>query len=122
MTAFRLHGVACGACGLPGYRHTPATGMTEHVDGRKKPCRTVLPEPPPRPVRPATHPALSPRVAQVLGLHLQGLTETQIAQRLGVSVPTARTHMQRGREAFEVHSTWEAARIAQDRGLLGDAA
>jgi DNA-binding NarL/FixJ family response regulator len=122
MTAFPLYGVACAACGLPGYRHNPATGLTEHVSGRKPPCRTVLPEPAPRPTVPAVGPALPPRVAQALNLYLQGLTEGQIARRLIVSVPTARTYMQRGREAFKVHSTWEAARIARDRGLLGVAA
>jgi hypothetical protein len=38
-----LGGVACGACGRPGYRHDPRTGQTSHVDGRVPPCRTQPP-------------------------------------------------------------------------------
>jgi len=40
---FLLHGVGCGACGLPGYRHDPRTGTTEHVSTWKPPCHTKLP-------------------------------------------------------------------------------
>lgn len=41
--AFLLHGVACGRCGHPGYRHDPRTGRTEHVVKWMPPCTTKPP-------------------------------------------------------------------------------
>lgn len=40
---FLLHGVACGRCGHPGYRHDPRTGLTEHVSALVRPCQTKPP-------------------------------------------------------------------------------
>jgi two-component system, NarL family, nitrate/nitrite response regulator NarL len=75
--------------------------------------RTVLPE-----ARPAGEP-LTPREHQLVAALDEGLRFKQVAERLGITMATAKTH---GRNLFRklgATSRAEAVRAARDRGLLG---
>jgi DNA-binding NarL/FixJ family response regulator len=72
----------------------------------------------------------SPRQAQIVSLVAGGLGDKEIAQRLGVSVSTVRTHLQRLYRDIGVHSrsravvTWlqaetEAGRRADNVWISG---
>ncbi|GLZ34865.1 hypothetical protein Lesp02_70520 [Lentzea sp. NBRC 105346] len=45
--SFALLGLACGKCGLPGWRHNPRRGLTSHVVKSVNPCSTKPPQPNP---------------------------------------------------------------------------
>jgi len=55
---------------------------------------------------------------QVLRLAADGLTNAEIAARLGRSTDTVRTHMQKIRERFGVRSATQAVAVAFRRGWL----
>lgn len=55
---------------------------------------------------------LTPRERQVLGLLTEGATSARIAERLGISPNTARTHIQNVRTKLGVNSSIEAAAVA----------
>jgi ATP/maltotriose-dependent transcriptional regulator MalT len=61
---------------------------------------------------------LTPRQLEVLTLAADGLTDRQIAERLGISAATARTHMERIRSALRVDNRKDAVRVARELGLL----
>lgn len=61
---------------------------------------------------------LTPREAEVLGLMAQGTDNRGIAERLGISIATARTHVQSIIEKLETHSKLEAVLRANEYGLL----
>lgn len=42
---YSLGGTPCSECGLPATRAEPDTGLTYHVDTKKAPCRSKLPQP-----------------------------------------------------------------------------
>jgi len=63
-------------------------------------------------------PRLTRRQTEVLSLLAEGLTDRQIADRLGMSVGTARTHVERIRTLFGVRTRGEAVAKAKRTGLL----
>jgi len=63
-------------------------------------------------------PRLARRQMEVLSLLAEGLTDRQIADRLGMSVGTARTHVERIRALFGVRTRKEAVAEARRIGLL----
>ncbi|RKS08673.1 LuxR family two component transcriptional regulator [Nocardiopsis sp. Huas11] len=62
--------------------------------------------------------ALSPREREVLALIGQGLTNTLIAQRLGLAPSTVKTHVDAVRARLGVRTRVQAALVAYDAGLL----
>ncbi|GLZ31905.1 DNA-binding response regulator [Lentzea sp. NBRC 105346] len=60
---------------------------------------------------------LTPRERECLGLLVEGLGTAAMAQRLGVSVTTVRTHVQSLLTKLGVHSRLEAASLAVRHGL-----
>ena len=61
---------------------------------------------------------LSPRQQEVLALLADGLAPVAIAQRLGLSLPTARNHVAAILHRLGAHSQLEAVATARRRGLL----
>ena len=64
---------------------------------------------------------LTGRERQVLQYMVDGLTRAQIAERLGLSVNTVRTHAQNVITKLGVHSTLESVALALRTGLRGSA-
>ena len=64
---------------------------------------------------------LTAREVQVLGLVADGLSNRAIAERLFISQKTAGRHVSNLFAKLGVHSRAQAARVALERGLLGDA-
>lgn len=62
---------------------------------------------------------LTPRELEVLRLIADGLSNDQIAHRLFLSIHTIKNHVHRILETLEVHSRWDAARVAFRKGWLG---
>jgi DNA-binding NarL/FixJ family response regulator len=61
---------------------------------------------------------LSHREREILALFVEGLNNTQIAERLGIADNTVRAHAQRILAKLQVHSRLEAAAFAVRHGLL----
>ncbi len=61
---------------------------------------------------------LAPREIQVLGWIARGRTNKEIAQTLGISPDTVRTHRNRIMEKLDLHNAAELTRYAIERGLL----
>lgn len=61
---------------------------------------------------------LTPRQLEVLHLLAEGLTDRQIAERLGISAATARTHVERIRQTLAVASRGQAVARARALGFL----
>ena len=61
---------------------------------------------------------LTPREREVLDLMATGLTSRQLAERMSISVPTARGHVQMVIEKLGVHSRDEALRLAVEMGAV----
>ncbi|MGH8984189.1 MAG: response regulator [Acidimicrobiia bacterium] len=72
--------------------------------------------PPPRPEERRVA-ALSPREHDVLGYLVAGMTRAEIADELGLSVNTVRSHAQRLLTKLNVHSTLEAAALGRRAGV-----
>lgn len=70
--------------------------------------------------RPTAPQRLTPREMQVLRLLVDGQTTAQIAEASGVSLNTARTHVQNILTKLGVHSRLEAAAYAARHGLVED--
>ncbi len=64
---------------------------------------------------------LSPRVREVVGLMAQGLSDEQIASRLGVSRNTIRNHVCASYRRLGIHSRSALVIWARERGLGGEA-
>lgn len=62
---------------------------------------------------------LTAREREILALFVEGLTNAEIAERLGVSVHTVRNHVQNLLAKLGAHSKLEALAIALRRGLVG---
>ena len=60
---------------------------------------------------------LSAREREVLSFIAEGLTNKEVAEQLGVSVNTVRTHRARLMDKLDLHTTGELVRYAVDRGL-----
>jgi DNA-binding NarL/FixJ family response regulator len=63
---------------------------------------------------------LTPREREVLGLLADGLSQTEIAQKLVISPKTVATHIQRILAKLDVHSRAEAVARAYRLGLVED--
>jgi len=66
------------------------------------------------------HADLTPRELQVLRLIAQGMTLSEVASALGISINTVKTQVKRVYERLGVGSRVAAATEARRRGLLGD--
>lgn len=62
---------------------------------------------------------LSPREREVLALLAEGVGNQELAKRLGISVGTARKHVERLCDLFGVNSRGQVVAVARQRGLLG---
>ena len=62
--------------------------------------------------------SLTPREREVLALLAEGLGSREIAERLTVSLPTARGHVQVVLEKLGVHSREDAVRVAVEAGAV----
>jgi DNA-binding NarL/FixJ family response regulator len=67
---------------------------------------------------PERKPLLSPREREVLVLVARGLTNERIANRLGVSASTVRSHMEHLLEKLEVHTRSQAVARALSLGEI----
>ena len=65
--------------------------------------------------------SLTPREREVLALVARGLTSRRIAQRLGLSVSTIRTHVERCRDKLGASSRAEAVATALRQGQIAAA-
>jgi PAS domain S-box-containing protein len=65
-----------------------------------------------------TSPELSPRQRDVIELVAEGLTSTEIAERLGVSPETVRTHLRNARLKLGASTKAQAVAIAMLRGEI----
>lgn len=63
-------------------------------------------------------PVLSRREREVLGLIMEGLTDSGIAERLFISPSTAESHRKNLRSKLGARNSAEIVRIAMERGLL----
>jgi len=63
-------------------------------------------------------PPLSPRRLECLRLAALGLTDAEIAIRMGIAVSTVHTHMEYLRRIYAVRSRTQLARLAERLGLL----
>jgi two-component system nitrate/nitrite response regulator NarL len=75
--------------------------------------------PPPQLLRLATH--LTPRESECLAMLSAGMNTTTMAERIGVSTTTVRSHVQAVLSKLGVHSRLEAASLANRYGLVRDA-
>jgi two-component system, NarL family, nitrate/nitrite response regulator NarL len=73
---------------------------------------------PPRGRAPILHSELTPREYEVLTLLVEGAGATSIAERLGISRNTVRTHVQSILTKLQVHSRLEAATFALRHDLV----
>jgi two-component system response regulator NreC len=82
--------------------------------------RVLLVESPrPRTEQPASPDPLTPRETDVLKLIVQGYTNRQVGEELGISVRTVEGHRANLLEKLGLRSRVELVRYARDRGLLG---
>lgn len=63
---------------------------------------------------------LTPRERRVLSLVARGLSSTQIARELGVSVSTVRTHVEHARGRLGATTRAQAVLVARETGQLDD--
>ena len=61
---------------------------------------------------------LTPREKEILELLAEGITDREIAYRLGISAYTVRTHVKHVREALGARTRWEAVAKAYRAGVL----
>lgn len=71
-----------------------------------------------RMLQPRVGATLSPREREVLALLAEGASNQAIAARLGISVGTARKHVERLCDFFQVNSRGQVVAAARQRGLL----
>jgi DNA-binding CsgD family transcriptional regulator len=69
-----------------------------------------------KPVPPPAH--ISDKELVILELVSQGLTRDQVAERIGVSPDTVKTHLARLRERWNARSSAQLVAIAKDAHLL----
>lgn len=82
-----------------------------------KPQEPLVSPPPAVPIPPYVEP-LSPREIEVLGLIVDGLSNQQIADKLIISLPTAKTHVRNILNKLAVDDRTQAAVQAMRRGLV----
>lgn len=118
-----LGALAAGACGFVLKSALPeeiAAALRHAVDGRLPLdpamtgylARRAAALPRHRAMSVAELAKLSPREQEVLALLTQGCTDAQLARRLGISLPTVRTHLCRLRGKLGVRTRLELAMIA----------
>jgi two-component system response regulator NreC len=82
--------------------------------------RVLLVESPkPRTEQPASPDPLTPRETDVLKLIVQGYTNRQVGEELGISVRTVEGHRANLLEKLGLRTRVELVRYARDRGLIG---
>lgn len=82
--------------------------------------RVLLVEfPKPRTEQPASPDPLTPRETDVLKLIVQGYTNRQVGEELGISVRTVEGHRANLLEKLGLRTRVELVRYARDRGLIG---
>ncbi len=82
--------------------------------GRPRPAES----PPADGAAPGTRLSLTQREQDVLGLLVQGLTYQRVADQLGISLDTVRSHVRRVYSKLQVHSVAEAVSRAIREGLV----
>jgi PAS domain S-box-containing protein len=82
-------------------------------DSRRPPAGVAGPEP---------RPHLTPRQREILELVESGLSTTEIAETLGLSIETVRNHLRNLMSELDAHSRLQALAAARRLGLLGPAA
>lgn len=70
------------------------------------------------PPRPAEGPSLSPREVEALRLVAVGSTNAEIADDLGISVPTVKAYLHSAMRKLDVHNRGRAVVVAREAGLL----
>jgi two-component system response regulator NreC len=82
--------------------------------------RVLLVESPePRTEQPGSPDPLTPRETDVLKLIVQGYTNRQVGEELGISVRTVEGHRANLLEKLGLRTRVELVRYARDRGLIG---
>ncbi|HSR31862.1 MAG TPA: response regulator transcription factor, partial [Anaerolineae bacterium] len=69
--------------------------------------------------QPASPDPLTPRETDVLKLIVQGYTNRQVGEELGISVRTVEGHRANLLEKLGLRTRVELVRYARDRGLIG---
>jgi two-component system NarL family response regulator len=120
--------------GADGYmlKNTTSEGFLQAVRGALRGEATLPPHLTPRllkeyaalasrpqpPTVPDDSPVLTSRELQVLELVASGASNQQIADQLGVSLHTIKSHVRNLLAKLEAKNRWQAANMAQDKGLL----
>ena len=79
----------------------------------------LVKSPKPRTEQPASPDPLTPRETDVLKLIVQGYTNRQVGEELGISVRTVEGHRANLLEKLGLRTRVELVRYARDRGLIG---
>ena len=79
----------------------------------------LVASPKPRTEQPASPDPLTPRETDVLKLIVQGYTNRQVGEELGISVRTVEGHRANLLEKLGLRTRVELVRYARDRGLIG---
>ncbi|UCH60391.1 MAG: response regulator transcription factor [Anaerolineales bacterium] len=102
-----LRGALAGEATLP--RHLTASLVKDYTRLASQPARQA-------PVYAA--PTLTARELQVLQAIASGASNQQIAEQLGISLYTTKSHVRNLLSKLAAESRWQAAEIAQEMGLL----
>lgn len=102
---------------LRGALHGEAT-LPPHLAPRLIKEYAALASQPQQPPIPDSSPILTSREIQVLELIASGASNQQIADQLGISLYTTKSHVRNVLGKLGAKNRWQAASIARDRGLL----
>jgi DNA-binding NarL/FixJ family response regulator len=112
--------VVVGGKGTPLAHSLPADASTDAIlEALAAPPKVTVPDTRP-PNRLAQMRSLTPRERETLQLLARGLSKEQIAERLGLSTGTVRTHMQNLYAKLGLHSRLDLVHFAARHGLVTD--